>query len=153
MCRNISKGIFPPYLSVAICLYAFFSDGPFYYTYSNVIGYKYPDCILFALGGKSKQTCYSWTQTLRVWSRQQCLQRFKVIRKKCFDDYNFWINLVPSPLLMTSLLWKFDRILQEDSVKYICIYIHNTIHMYQFVKKILMAPDIQGYKRKVFWWI
>ena len=28
--------------------------------------------------------------------------------------------------------------------------VHNTIHMYQFVKKILMAPDIQGYKRKVF---
>ena len=65
MCCNISKGIFPPYLSVAICLYAVFSDGPFYYTYSNVIGYEYPDCILFALGGKSKQTSCSWTQTLR----------------------------------------------------------------------------------------
>ena len=24
------------------------------------------------------------------------------------------------------------------------VYRHNTIHMYQFVKKILMAPDIQG---------
>ena len=30
------------------------------------------------------------------------------------------------------------------------VYRHNTIHMYQFVKKILMAPDIQGYKKKVF---
>ena len=45
MCRNISKGIFPPYLFIAICLYAVFSNGPHSYTYSNVIGYKYPDCI------------------------------------------------------------------------------------------------------------
>ena len=49
MCRNISKGIFPPYLFIAICLYAVFSDGPFYYTYSNVIGYKYPDCTVYFL--------------------------------------------------------------------------------------------------------
>ena len=45
MCRNISKGIFPPYLFIAICLYAVFSDGPFFYTYSYAIGYKYPDCM------------------------------------------------------------------------------------------------------------
>ena len=44
-------------------------------------------------------------------------------KKVFFDEYNVKINLVP-PLLITSLLWKFDYILQGDSVKYVHIYLY-----------------------------
>ena len=90
MCCNISKGIFPPYHFIAICLYAVFSNGPHSYTYSNVIGYKYPDCIVpytFCAGG----------------------------------------------LIKTNKLQLDPNIAR--------------------VKSAAMSPEIQGNKKKVFWWL
>ena len=64
-------------------------------------------------------------------------------KKVFFDEYNVKINLVP-PLLLTSLLWKFDHILQGDSVKYVHIYLYIFQYTctYQFVKKILISKYI-----------
>ena len=64
-------------------------------------------------------------------------------KKVFFDEYNVKINLVP-PLLITSLLWKFDHILQGDSVKYVHIYLYIFQYTctYQFVKKILISKYV-----------